>query len=477
MNFLMGRAILAALIVIVAALAQSSRPTQNPFSPLNPTDGIILVRYTEFATLPDIPDLKGAPRPMLLLNESGTRRMFVNDMRGPLYSLSYDGKTLTKYLDLNAPEWKMPVQFIGEERGFQSFVFHPHFNRRGSPGYGKFYTYYDTRNMTPVPDFKPNAPTRTHDTVLLEWTAKNPLAPTYDGAAPRELMRFAQPYGNHNGGHIVFNPLASPRDADFGLLYLGAADGGAGGDPHNMAQNLQSAFGKILRIDPFGSNSANGKYGIPASNPFVKSDRNALGEIYAYGIRNVQRIFWDSKTRQMFMADIGQNAVEEISPVTAGVNLGWNIWEGSYKFAGRGRVYTDNPRGDPKMTYPVVEYDHEDPTLWRRMAIIGGFVYRHKAIPQLTGKMVFADNPSGEILYVDADRLPQGGQDAIRRILFDDQGTSKTLRQLIDAKLAAQGKAATERADLRFGEGPDGRIVILNKHDSVIRMLLPNARK
>jgi hypothetical protein len=213
MNFLMGRAILAALIVIVAALAQSSRPTQNPFSPLNPTDGIILVRYTEFATLPDIPDLKGAPRPMLLLNESGTRRMFVNDMRGPLYSLSYDGKTLTKYLDLNAPEWKMPVQFIGEERGFQSFVFHPHFNRRGSPGYGKFYTYYDTRNMTPVPDFKPNAPTRTHDTVLLEWTAKNPLAPTYDGAAPRELMRFAQPYGNHNGGHIVFKPagLAARR--------------------------------------------------------------------------------------------------------------------------------------------------------------------------------------------------------------------------------------------------------------------------
>jgi hypothetical protein len=466
----------AALILFTPALAQNSQPTQNPFSPLNASDGIILVRYTEFALLPDIPGLKGAPRPMLLLDEPGTRRLFVNDMRGPLYSLSYDGKTLTKYLDLNAPEWKMPVQFVGEERGFQSFVFHPGFTRRGSPGYGKFYTYGDTRNMTPAPDFKPDAPTRTHDTVLLEWTAKNPGATVYDGAGPRELMRFAQPYGNHNGGHLTFNPLASARDDDFGLLYIGSADGGAGGDPHNMAQNLQSAFGKILRIDPLGSNSTNGRYGIPASNPFVKRS-DALAEIYAYGIRNVQRIFWDSRTKQMFMADIGQNAVEEVSQVTAGANLGWNIWEGSYRFAGKGRVYTDNPRSDSKMTYPVVEYDHDDPTLWRRMAIIGGFVYRHKTIPQLTGKLVFADNPSGEMMYVDADRLPQGGHEAVRRILFDVDGAPKTLRQLIQAKLSTQGKEVPERADMRFGQGPDGRIFILNKHDSIIRMILPTAKK
>jgi glucose/arabinose dehydrogenase len=276
---------------------------------------------------------------------------------------------------------------------------------------------------------------------------------------------------------VTFNTLASSRDPDFGLLYIGSADGGAGGDPHNMSQNLQSAFGKILRIDPFGSNSANGKYGIPTSNPFVKSDRNALREIYACGIRNVQRIFWDAKTKRMFVADIGQNAVEEISPVTPGANLGWNIWEGSYKFAGRGRVWLADPRSDSKMTYPVVEYDHDDPTLWRRMAIIGGFVYRHKAIPQLTGKLLFADNPSGEILYVDADHLPEGGHDAIRRILFDENGTSKTLLELMRAKIAAQGKAPTERADMRFGEGPDGKIFILNKHDNVIRMLVPNARK
>src|SRR6185436_16882578 len=109
----------------------------------------------------------------------------------------------------------------------------------------------------------------THDTILLEWTAKNPAAATYDGGPPRELVRFAQPFANHNAGHLTFNPLASRRDADFGLLYMGLADGGSGGDPYNHAQNLNSPFGKILRIDPLGSNSANGKYGFPAANPFV----------------------------------------------------------------------------------------------------------------------------------------------------------------------------------------------------------------
>jgi hypothetical protein len=96
MNFLKRRAFGAALILTAFALAQSSQPTQNPFSPLNSTADVILVRYTEFATLPDIPGLTGAPRPMLLLDEPATRRMFVNDMRGPLYSLTYDGK-LTQY--------------------------------------------------------------------------------------------------------------------------------------------------------------------------------------------------------------------------------------------------------------------------------------------------------------------------------------------------------------------------------------------
>jgi len=244
-----------------------------------------------------------------------------------------------------------------------------------------------------------------------------------------------------------------------------------------MSQNLNSAFGKILRIDPMGTNSANGKYGIPASNPFANdNDPNTLGEIFAYGTRNPQRIFWDPKTRNMFMSDIGQNTVEEISPVTPGANLGWNVWEGSFIFVpGRGGgVNTTEPRKDPKMTYPIVEFGQLDPLLQNNSAAIGGFVYRHRRIPQLTNLLIFGDNPSGEIFYVNADSLPKGGQDTIRRILLDDKGERKTLLQVIKEKNATQGRPQiATRVDLRFSEGPDGQIFLINKRDGIIRMLVP----
>ena len=473
------RCLMGAMILVGACVfAQDSAPTQDPFpKPINATDDVIRMRLVEFATLPDIEGQREAPRPMTLIDVPASKRLFVNDMRGPLYSLSYDGRKLTKYLDVNAPEWKVPVQFQGEERGVQSFAFHPEFGKRGSKGYGKFYTYTDTSNMTPEADFKPTGKGHTHDTVLLEWTAKSHAAEVYDGGAPRELMRFLQPFGNHNGGHIGFNPLAGARDEDYGLLFIGSADGGSGGDPYNMAQDLKTGFGKVFRIDPMGTNSANGKYGIPASNPFVTRGAGVLGEIYAYGIRNVQKMFWDAKTRQMFVSDIGQNAVEEISPMTKGANLGWNVWEGSYRYAGRGRVTVGNPRADASMTYPVAEYDHADPILLRGMAAVGGFVYRHKALPQLTGKLVFSDFPSGEIFYVNGDHLPQGGQEPLRRILFEENGALKTMLQLIQAKNAAQGKRPAGRADVRFGEGPGGAVFILNKQDNTIRKLVSGAKK
>ena len=100
-----------------------------------------------------------------------------------------------------------------------------------------------------------------------------------------------------------------------------------------------------------------------------------------------------------------------------------------------------------------------------------GLVYRRKEIPQLSNLLIFGDNPSGEVFYVSADKLPNGGQDSIRRILFNDKGQTKTLLQLIQEKNVAQGKMASTRADLRFGEGPDGEVFILNKRDGVIRML------
>src|SRR5688572_1191768 len=244
--------------------------TNDPFpTPIPERDSVIRINTREFATLPDIDGV--AARMMNLDDVPAIKRIFVNDMRGPLYSVSYDGATVRLYVDTNDPKWGHPVQSQNRERGFQSFTFHPQFAQAGTPGFGKFYTYSDTSNMTPAPDFTSPGQKPTHDTVLLEWTAKTPTAEAYDGGAPRELFRMRQPFANHNAGDLSFHPLAKPGSPEFGLLYVGVADGGSGGDPMNLSQSLGSAFGKIFRIDPLGSNSRNKKYGIPAGNPFVKT--------------------------------------------------------------------------------------------------------------------------------------------------------------------------------------------------------------
>ena len=455
---------LIATLSILFASASLAQTTNNPFpTPIPAETDVILVKAQNFATIPN--ENNQAPRLMLLLDEPGTQRLFVSAMTGKLYSLSYDGTKVELYVDINDPKWKVAVQSGGSERGLQSFAFHPQFNQAGTPGYGKFYTYTDTSNMQPKADFVPEgSDRRSHDTVLLEWTAKNAAAATYDGGEPKELLRAAQPYFNHNGGQIAFNPLANSDSEDFGLLYIGLADGGSGGDPMGLAQNLKSGFGKILRINPVGDNSSNKKYGIPSSNPFVNNGE-ALPEIYAYGVRNPQRFSWDAKTGAMILAEIGQNAVEEISIITAGGNLGWNKWEGSYKFDRL--VNPNNPRSESGLIYPIVEYDHDDPLLQRQTAITGVYVLRKSPVPQLNNLLIFGDNPTGEIFYVNADKLPNGGQDSIRRILFSDGGKQKTLLQLINEN------ASASRADMRMGIGSDDRLYILNKHDGIVRALAP----
>ena len=292
---------------------------------------------------------------------------------------------------------------------------------------------------------------------------------------PRELIRWRQPFANHNGGAITFNSTARPGTADFGLLYIGIGDGGSGGDPMNLSQNLGSAFGKVLRIDPLGKNGRGGKYGIPDANPF-RSTAGALPEIFAYGVRNAQRFGWDPKSGAMYLSDIGQNTVEEVSPVSAGANLGWNVWEGSYRFGGgRSGVATDQPRSDPKVTYPIVEWDQLDPVLLpsNSSAAVGVMVYRSTTVPQLNGRLLFGDMPSGELFHVSADELPKGGQDPIRRVLFRTapDAAPRHLLEIIQEKNRAQGKTAATRADMRFDMNAAGQIFVLNKADGTIRVI------
>jgi glucose/arabinose dehydrogenase len=447
--------------------------TNEPFpQPIARTEGVITVTLREFASLPDIDGV--AARMMTLVEEPATKRLFVSDMRGPLYAVSADGKTVTPYLDTNDAKWGVPVQSQGRERGVQSIVLHPQFAQAGTPGFGKLYTFTDTSNLTPAPDFTTPGEKPTHDTVLLEWSAKTPGAATYDGDAPRELLRLRQPFGNHNGGMIGFNPLVRQGAADFGLMYVSIADGGSGGDPMNLAQNLSSAFGKLFRIDPLGKNGRNGKYGVPATNPFVKT-AEALPEIFAYGIRNMQRFGWDPKTGAMFMSDIGQNIVEEVSPISTGANLGWKTWEGSDRFSSRQAVSTESPRSDPKMTYPIVEWDQLDPVLLptNSSSSVGVIAYRSTKVPQLTNRLLFGDMPAGELFHVSADDLPKGGQDPIRRVLFVTAAGAapRTFLEIIQEKNQAQGKKPAIRADLRFDANAAGQIFLLNKADGTLRVI------
>lgn len=467
-NYPLVTALSASSLLLLAASASAQINDPLP-APIDQESGLIVVSFDEFASLPDIEG--EAARPMLLREEPTTERLFVNDMRGPLYSVSYDGSEVMLYLDINAPEWGIDVQYSTRERGVQSFAFHPDFGRSGAPGYGHFYTWSDVTDTQPEPDFVPNGGADTHDTVLHRWVASNPAAPTYDGEAPVEMMRFEQPFANHNGGLLAFNPLVSEGDDDYGVLYISSADGGSGGDPLNLGLDLSSNFSKLLRIDPMGDNSDNGRYGIPADNPFVGED-GVRPEIYAYGMRNPQRFGWDPDNGNLFLADIGQNMIEKVSLVPRGGNLGWRDWEGSFQFVGQGQISMDSPRSDSSVVYPVVEYTRFDPLMQSRAAVTGVHVYREGEIEAMLDRVFFGDMVTGEILHFDADNLPQGGNEGISRLLLDDgSGEPRTLLQVIQDKNAEQGRAPAARADMRFGTGTDNQFFILNKHDGVIRLL------
>ena len=194
---------------------------------------------------------------------------------------------------------------------------------------------------------------------------------------------------------------------------MGIADGGSGGDPLNNAQNLDSAFGKILRIDPLGTNSANGKYGIPERQSVRQRQRSrhARRNLRRTALRNPQRFAWDSKTGNMFVADIGQNIVEEISHGDRRARTRLEQLGRQLQLHQPAGVSLENPRGDSKMTYPDRRVRPARSAAAAQSAVTMGVVYRQKAIPQLANLLIFGDNPSGEIFYVSADNLPNGGQE------------------------------------------------------------------
>jgi glucose/arabinose dehydrogenase len=212
-------------------------------------------------------------------------------------------------------------------------------------------------------------------TVVDEYTLGD--GPRIDEDSRREVLFVEQPFSNHNGGQLAIGPD--------GYLYVGLGDGGGGGDPRGHGQDTSTLLGSILRIDPEGATEDGPAYAIPPGNPFADGEGGAP-ELWLYGTRNPWRFSFDTETGDLWVADVGQNAFEEINLLPAdggfdagrGDNLGWNELEGTHPYRGG-----TNPPGG---VLPIFEYGRDD-----GCSVIGGYVYRGEEIPGLQGTYLYSD--------------------------------------------------------------------------------------
>lgn len=246
----------------------------------------------------------------------------------------------------------------GGEQGLLSLAFHPNYQSNGL-----FYVNLVNANG----DVEVHSYTR---------SAGNPDVANATGTTVITVPHPGQT--NHNGGTVLFGPD--------GYLYVSIGDGGGGGDPGENAQNINSLLGKILRLDINSDafpGDATRNYAIPAGNPFVGVA--GADEIWAYGLRNPWRISFDSATGDLYIADVGQSAREEIDfqPAgTGGRNYGWDTREGTLFFEGS---------NSPAFVDPIFEYDR---TLGQ--SVTGGYVY-HGPAPGMQGSYLFADFLSNRV--------------------------------------------------------------------------------
>jgi glucose/arabinose dehydrogenase len=343
---------LLALVLAFAALAITARAQGDPAVPSRPpTDDDF--QLTEIAT--------GLNRPLYLTN-AGDERLFVLE-QGGLIKLIVDGVVqATPFLDLSSiisPDARQQGGY--SERGLLGLAFHPDYaNNR------VFYVHYTDING---------------DTVIARYLTLRDNPNAADPSSAAIVLTQSQPYANHNGGQIAFGPD--------GYLYIALGDGGGGGDPLEAGQDLQTWLGKILRIDP----ALDGSYSVPADNPFVNG--GGLSEIWAYGLRNPWRFSFDALTGDLYIADVGQNAWEEVNFQAAdsagGENYGWNFLEGNHPYSGRA--------APSDVVMPVAEYAHSFGS-----SVSGGYVYRGENIPALVGAFIYGDFTSGMMwsLYRDA---------------------------------------------------------------------------
>jgi glucose/arabinose dehydrogenase len=302
-------------------------PAMTPASPEPaPTEEQVITTVVE---LPDADGYSweliadGFNRPINLAKAGdGSGRLFVIEQQGVIRTLLGGQILADPFLDI-----RDRVGSRANEQGLLGATFYPNFKENGHV----FVNYTD----------------RSGNTVIARFTvqpASEPAVQAADPSSEKIILRVEQPYANHNGGHLLFGPD--------GMLWIGLGDGGSGGDPKNNGQSLQTLLGKILRIDVDNGDP----YAIPTDNPFANS--GGLPEIWAYGLRNPWGLTFDPQTGDLYIADVGQNAWEEIDHVPGGyqgpaLNFGWRIMEGSHPF--------NQQNADPStaLTAPVFEYGHD----------------------------------------------------------------------------------------------------------------------
>jgi glucose/arabinose dehydrogenase len=298
--------------------------------------------------------------PVDLTAPAGDSRLFVVEKAGRIRIIRDGALLATPFLDIRGQVAS------GGERGLLGLAFAPDYASSG-----RFVVNYtNTAGDTRVSTFQVSA-----------------NADVADPASEQIILAVTQPFSNHNGGQVAFGPD--------GMLYIALGDGGSGGDPQNLAQNLNSLLGKLLRLRILADGSAE----IPADNPHV-GQASRRGEIWSHGLRNPWRFSFDPATGDLFIADVGQSALEEVNAVTAasgggrGLNFGWRIMEGTNCF---------NPSSgcnQAGLTLPVVTYGRAD-----GCSITGGYVYRGSRVPPLTGHYLYSDFCDG---WVRSFRLQDG---------------------------------------------------------------------
>jgi mono/diheme cytochrome c family protein len=382
-----------------------------------------------------------------------TNAWFVLDQRGKLYKL--ENQKGATWLDIS--QWKKKfIDQPGLATGLGSFAFHPDYAKNGI-----FYTTHSEAAHTQKADFAiPDSIRQTLQWVLCEWKNTDPLGNTFKGTC-RELIRIDMVAGIHGVQEIIFNPRSRRGDEDYGQLYIGVGDGGATENGYAfLTHHPERIWGTILRIDPLGKNSHNGQYGIPDKNPFAHSkDSNTIREIYADGFRNPNRMLWTPKG-VMLATNIGQSNIEAIDIVLKGHDYGWPNREGKflmYPDSDINKIYP-LPLNDSafQYDYPVAAFDHDEGN-----AIAGGYIYEGKNIPELRGKYLFGDIPSGRLFCLNVVDLKTGKMATINEWFVSLNGKRIPLRKL----------CGQNRVDLRFAQDEKGEVFIFTKPDGKIYRL------